>query len=242
MSDIQRYVKLKTVVSYTLDELNSSIGEFDKLWVLSFRALVDIYFNIAAEPKTFRIPVDSNMTATFPPSLMTWWKIGVLNANGQVSTLKINRQLTNFKSTSPDRLDALTPDVGVPNPVYSNFYINYWANGGTPAHLFGVGGGLIQPGECTVDENNRVIILGPDFAYDHLMVEGTTSPEKDDDYEIDIFCQEAVIAFIKWKLSKGAEQDYYNRLKEARRKIKPIRLQEINQKLREGQSGFKLKA
>lgn len=240
MSDISRYVKLNTVVGYTLDELNKSDGDRDLLWVLSFRALIDIFTNIINETKTIRLPVEPNLTVPFPPDLIKWSKIGVLNGANEISTLKINNQLTKFKDNSPGRLDSLTPDVGVPGLLYSNWYLNYWGTG-SPYHLFGVGGGIITPGECVVDEKNRVIILGPNFPYAHIMLEYVSSPEKDDDYQIDIFCQEAVIAFIKWKLRLGSEDEYYNRVKEARRKIKPLTLQEINQALREGNS-FKIKA
>lgn len=239
-TDIQRYIPLRTAVAYALDELDKSQGDFDKCWVLAFRALVDIYTNIEAETKTVRLPVDANLTVPFPPDLLQWKKIGVLNALGELATLKINRTLTKYKDNNPQRLGSLTPDVGSLQSVYDAYFLNYWSNG-VPSHLFGIGGGLIQPGECTVDEKNRLIVLAPSFAFSHILLEYKSSPQKDADYSIDIFCQEAVIAFIKWKLRAGTEQEYYSRVKEARRKIKPVTTQEINQIIREGQT-YKVKA
>lgn len=239
MTDLNKNVPLKQIVSYCIDELNKSIGSFDIYWVLAFRALADLLLDITAEPITIRIPKNGNQTVTLPPDYLSWVKIGILNNNGEVSTLKINNALTTYRDTNPNRLSQITADVSdafpflLSNPYYLNFYYN-----GQYQPLFGVGGGLIQFGECKVDEANNVIILPPDFRYDSVILEYLSSPQKNGDYTVPLACQEAVIAFIKWKTKQGTRDEYIAEKISARRRMpkKKVTLQVINQVIRESEA------
>ena len=236
MTDISKYVDLSKVVSYFLDQYDKSMDSIDKCWVLAFRALTDIYSNLTAEPKTVRLPLNGNDTVNFPTDCWDWVKIGILTENKQVATLRINKNLTTYKDTNPNRLEYLTADVPpnvfpyVPYP----FYLYYWNNGYYTTLFDAAPEGILYQGECKVDEANRVVILGPHFQFDHIMFEYASIPEKDYDYKIETVCQEAVIAFIEWKMKLNTEQNYYSRLIEARRKLpgKKANLQEINQVIR----------
>lgn len=236
MTDVTPYVPLSRCVAYFLDEYNKSSGDEDKAWVMAFRSLVDLGFNISAEPKSVRLPVAGNKTVQFPPDLLTWTKIGILNNNGEISTLKINNGLTLFKDNNPNRLEQITPDIdsAIPTLLGTPYYINYYNNGYYNT-LFGIGGGLIQYGECRVDPKNRLIVLSPDFQYPHIVIEYLSSPEKDRDYQIQIHLQEAVVAFIAWKFKLAPAQEYYDRCIEARRRLpgKKATLSTINQVIRE---------
>lgn len=239
MTDIQTYVALKTIVSYVLDEIGGSIGSFDQYWIFAFRALVDMLFDVSAQPETFRVLLNGNQTANFPSGCISWTKIGVLNDKGEISTLKINNALTTFKDNNPNRLEQLTPDINDAVPVILNapFYVNYYYDG-IYQPLFGVGGGLIQYGSCRVDEKNRVVILDEDFKYDHIMFECIIAPEKNGDYTVPIATQEAIIAFIKWKAKQGTYQEYIAAKINARRRMpkKKVTLQGINQVIRESEA------
>lgn len=238
-TDIELYVPLKTIVSYTLDETDQSMGTFDKYWILAFRALVDMLFEVTAEPITLRLPINGNKTVDFPSDYLMWTKIGILTDKGEVSTLRINNALTTFKDNNPNRLTQIKGDIdeGLPLLINSPFYVNYFYDG-MYQPLFGVGGGLIQFGGCRVDENNRVVILEPDFKYTSIIFEYISSPQKNDDYTVPITAQEAIIAFIKWKGKQGTRQEYYAAKVEARRRMpkKKVTLQNINQVLRESES------
>lgn len=244
MTDITQYVSLKTVVSYCLDENDQSIGSFDKYWILAFRGLIDMMLDVTAEPLTVRLPINGNKTVTLPSDYLSWVKIGILNNNGEVSTLKINNALTTYKDTNSNRLQQLTADISdsfpflLSNPFYLNFYYN-----GQYQPLFGVGGGLLQFGECRVDDKNNLIILPPDFRFDSIILEYISSPQKNGDYQIPIVCQEAVIAFIKWKSKTGSYQEYIAEKINARRRMpkKKVHLQHFNQIIRES-NGQKLLA
>lgn len=238
-TDIELYVPLKTIVSYTMDENDKSDGDFDKFWVLSFRALVDMLFEVTAEPITLRLPVNGNKTVDFPSDYLMWTKIGILTDKGEVSALRINNALTTFKDNNPNRLTQIKGDIdeGLPLLINSPFYVNYFYDG-MYQPLFGVGGGLIQFGGCRVDENNRVVILEPDFKYTSIIFEYISSPQKNDDYTVPITAQEAIIAFIKWKAKLGPRAEYYAAKVEARRRMpkKKVTLQGISQVLRESEA------
>lgn len=243
-SDLQQCTPLKTIVSYFLDENDKSMGDFDKAWVIAFRALAEIGFNIAFEPTTFRLPVNTgNMTVKLPAGYIRWTKIGVINASGEVSFLKINNSFTKWRDNNPNRLTSISPDIpdyDVANYLQSPFFYNYYF-GSVYSPYFGVGSGLITYGDVTVDEVNNVIVLSPTYGFPDILLECLVSPQKNEDYQIQTVCQEAVIAFIAWKFKLGSEQNYYGRLIEARRKLKPITIQEIQQALRENQK-YSLKA
>lgn len=236
-SDFSQYVPLKKIVSMFLDENDKSMGDFDKAWIIAFRAYADLGFDIAFEPETFRLPVNGNMTVTLPSGYIKWTKIGIINASGEVSVLKVNTSLTKFRDNNPNRLSLITPDI--PDFDTSNFFANpffyncYFGNVYSP--YFGIGGGLVTYGECVVDEKNNVIVLSPTYTFPDVLLECIISPQQNEDYQIQMVCQEAVIAFMAWKFKVGKEEDYYFRKQEARRRLKPVTLQEINQAIRENQ-------
>jgi hypothetical protein len=229
-TDLEQYTPLKTIVSYFIDEADKSLGDFDKCWVLGFRALADLGFDISFEPETFRLPINGNMTATLPEGYIKWTKIGVINASDEVSVLKINTALTKWRDNNPNRLTAISPNISDTNQFFYNYYF-----GSIYSPYFGIGNGLITHGDCVVDEKNKLIVFQPGYAYSDVLVECIVSPQSNGDYQIQTVCQEAVIAFIAWKMKIGSEQDYYNRKIEARRRLKPVTLGEINQAIRENQ-------
>jgi hypothetical protein len=245
MSEIGKYTNLKTAVSYFLDQHEKSGIDFDQCWVLALRCLVSLGFNVSAEPLTLRLPVNGNNTVTLPSGYLGWSKIGVLNERNEISTLKINNGLTTYASNNPNRISKLTPDVtdGIGALSSLPFYSNYSGNGMfTP--MFGIGGGLIQYGECRVDERNNIIILPSDFEFTSILLEFISSPERNaEDYMVETCMVEAVIAFIEWKKKINTEQNYYARVIEGRRSLdgKKVTLQVINQVVREAH-GMKLKA
>lgn len=238
-TDIEQYVPLKQIVSYMVDETNESIGSFDRAWVLAFRGLVDMLFDVTAEAITVRLPLLGNKTVPFPSDYLSWIKIGVLNENGEVSTLKINNALTTFKDTNPNRIEKINGDINDAAPLLlgSPFYLNYYYNN-TYQPLFGVGGGLIQYGECRVDDKNNLIVLPPDFRFESIILEYISSPQQNGDYTVPIIAQEAIIAFIKWKSKTGTREEYYAEKTNTRRRMpkKKVHLQSINQILRESEA------
>lgn len=236
-SDIKKYVPLIQVVAMAADE--DRTNDLDRLWVLGFRALAFIYHSMTAEPKSVRLPVGDNYTVVFPEDCIDWTKIGVMGSDGKVATLAINKSISKYKSTNPDRVDKIGETVHT-DTIGDECFFNFIENG-ICFHVGTNNSRLLQPGECTVDETNRRIVLPFSFGFDEIMLEYISSPDKDKSYQIEQCYQEAVIAFIRWKNKTGNRQEFYAALSDARRMDEPIRLQVLNQVIREGR-GWKIKS
>jgi hypothetical protein len=227
-----KFIPIMQICSEFLDEWDKSVGDMDKAYIMALRGLEQMHFNISAEPKTVRLAKNPNQTVTLPADYVQWIKIGLINANGEVVTLKVNNSLTTFKDDSPDRLSFLTPDINnslLGNNVFLNYYLN-----GVYTPLFGIGGGLLQPEGCRIDEKNNIIVLATDYQYPDVLLEYISCPEKDPDYQVDRRAREALIAFIAWKFRLGDSATFYARLTEYRRMIKPVHLSTFNEVIREG--------
>lgn len=231
-----KYIPIRECVAMALDQYGKSSGDMDKAWVFAFRGLSLLHYNISAEPKTVRLPVEASKVVYFPADYVSWVKIGILNNNGEVSTLKVNTALTTFRDNNPTRLEKLTPDIsdswaGNVSAPYFNYF-----NNGLYQTFYGTGNaGLVQFGECRVDEKNNVIVLNPQFSYSSIIFEYISSPEKDNDYMVDVRLREALITFIAWKFGLDSRQNFYAAAVEANRMIKPTRMQTINQVIRENE-------
>jgi len=243
-NDIDYYTPLQTVVAYCMDGNGKSDGDQDQAWLLGLRALTDLNYEFAGQVVTVRLPINSNKTVSFPSGVISWTKVGLLNESGQTVTIKVNNSFTKWRDLNPNRIELLTPDINnsiaalTAAPLFLNYYYN-----GNYCNLFGVNNGLIQYGECRVDEANGVIILPIDFRYDHVMFEYLSAPIKQEDYMVPTALQEAVIAFIEWKLKLAPREMYIAAKTEARRRMpnKKVTLQQISQVVRES-SGMKLRS
>ncbi len=238
-SDIGRLTPLKTIVAYCMDANGKSEGDQDQYWLVGLRACTDLNYEFAAEPRTVRLPKNGNQTVNFPTDCLSWSKIGLLNAQGEMVTLKINNGLTTFRDNNPNRLELLTPNINnsITAMTGTNMFLNYYYMNNY-YNLFGLGNGLIQYGECRVDEENQVVVLSPDFQYDNIMFEYIAAPQKQEDYQVPTAIQEAVIAFIEWKMKLAPREMYVAAKVEARRRMpgKKVTLQNINQVIRESQA------
>jgi hypothetical protein len=240
--ELGKYIPLKMVIAMFLDQYDKSNADEDRLWILGMRALVELNFDISAQPQTVRLPVEQNFTVKFPSGCLNWVKIGILDAQNQVSTLKINNALTTFRDDNPNRISKLnSPDINdsigslAGAPIFFNFYNNGYYN-----NFYGIGGGLVQFGECRVDDRNQVVILDHHFKYTSILFEYISAPQKDPDFKVELALSEAVIAFIAWKLKMGTAQEFYGEVTKARRRLpgKKVTLQEINQVIREASGGY----
>lgn len=233
---MDKHVPLKQLVAEFIDASSKSMRDFDKCWVLAFRALRQLNQSVSAEPKSCRLPVGPNKTVDLPADYIALSKIGVVNGSGEIVSLSYNAGLSIFRDNNPNRLTQLFSAVGVSDPVAipNNVFLNYF-NEGSYCNLYGVGGGLITYGQYRLDEQNNVIVLNVDFAYPDIIIEYISNPKMDGDYYIQQCLAEAVIAFIEWKLKLGTEQAFYARVVEGRRSLpgQRVTLQEVHQVLRE---------
>jgi hypothetical protein len=231
-----KYIPIKEVVAEFLDQYDKSEGDFDKAFVMAWRGYENMHYNTTAEPKTVRLPVQANKIVYVPADYVAWVKIGILNNNGEISTLKVNNSLTTFRDLHSNRLSLLSADIndgwiGNMNAPYFNYF-----NNGLYQTFYGAGNaGVVTFGDCRVDEENNVIVLDPNFGYSSIMFEYISSPKKDSDYLVDVRLREALIAFIAWKFKLDSRENFYAAQVEARRMIKPFKMQTFEQVIRENE-------
>lgn len=231
-----------------IDESKLTSAEFRRLWVIAFRGLVDIGLDVSFRPKTKLIAVNDNKTVTLPSDFIQWVKVGVLKSNGEIATMKINSSLSTAFAGSTDRITKIAAASAVEDldeGSAGRYYLNFYDDEGGVSHLFGADSGLLQPGECRFDENNNCIVLETQFPYPYVALEYISAPEMDDDFTMDLSCQEAMVAWIAWRdianIPRGKygsprerERLYINAKKIAKKRMKPFRIQIANQISREG--------
>jgi hypothetical protein len=232
-----------------IDESRQTSKEFRRLWALAFRGLTDIGLDVSWSSKTTLINVNANLTANVPIDFLDWIRVGVFNNFGEIATLRVNDELTTYKDNDPDRLT----DIQSQTPTDVNYFqYPYWWGGWDDSdyeHYFGAGSALIQAGECKFDKQNNIIILDPSFEYSQIVLQYVSMPMMDDDYAIDLKCQEALIAWLRFKDIQSLpssrmvnisekqlrQREYFLQKKLARKRIKPFRLQVSEQFSREAQ-------
>jgi hypothetical protein len=248
-NQIERDVKLSDCVMMYIDESKQTTREFRRLWALAFRGLTDIGLDVSWTPKTTLINVNANLTANVPTDFIDWVKIGVFNSLGEVATLRVNEQLTTYRDNVSTRLTDIQSEVGEDaNYLQYPYWLGGWDDNGYE-HYFGAGSSLVQAGECRFDKANGLIVLDPHFAYTQVVLEYISSPIMDDDYSVDLKCQEALIAWLRFKDIQSLpsnrmvnisekqfrQREYFLQKKLARKRVKPFRTQVSEQYSRESQ-------
>ena len=206
---------------------------------------MDVYYT----PKTEKLAVKPNMTVELPADYLAYTKIGVLNADGEVATLKRNANKSAYKISDADRTSNNT-DGRIGNLYDSRYwsYVNYYSGAGY-VNLFGNGSMLNDAGQFNIDEEQGLIYLDNSFSYDYIILEYLSDASNDQDFKIPIQIVEATIAFLAWKdieflassrkVNMGEKQlrkgNYYNQKRLAKQRVNPIRLWEANSTIRAGQ-------
>lgn len=246
---VERDIKLSACVNMYIDESRQTSKEFRRLWALAFRGLTDIGLDVSWAPKTTLINVNANLTADTPIDFLDWIRVGVFNSFGEIATLRVNEELTTYKDNNPNRIGDIQSQIGQDaNYLQYPYWWGGWDDNGYEQY-FGSGSQLIQAGECKFDRSNNIIILDPYFAYTQIVLQYMSMPIMDDDYTIDFKCQEALIAWLRWKDVQSLpssrmvnisekqlrQKEYYSQKKLARKRVKPFRLQVSEQYSREAQ-------
>ena len=244
MKDTSKYVPLETVVKNYMSEAQLTGAHYLRLYQLSVRGLTELGMDITEEPKTEKLDVEANKTVYIPDDYIQWVKVGIMNENGEVATLRRNDSLTLHASLDADRLTQNTGTTGsvyLPMCTYQNYY-----TGGAMYNVFGNRSNVEYNGSFKVDDANGIILLDNDFAYDHIILEYLCNPAMSDNLVIPVQAQEALIAFLAWmdirsmpysrRVTLADKQtrrkEYYNQRRLARERINPLRLWDYNETIR----------
>jgi hypothetical protein len=237
-------VNIKDVIYMFMDEAQLTTAAYRRLYGIASRGATDLMLDVTANVKSCELCVLGNKTAELPEDFIQWSKIGVLNASGEVATLKHNKQLSlindGLTSRLADNESVIGSDLG---RISEGFYLNYYGYGygyGC-ADIFGLSGNeMSQYGEFKVDEECGIVILNAEFPYQNIILEYIASPSEKDGFMIPVQAQEALIAWMSWrditqlaasrKVSiydkQARRREYYAQKTLARNRLKPFRLEE----------------
>lgn len=244
MGEIAKFKELKDVIYDYMDEARQNSAVFRRLWRIGVRGVTDLSLDILPNIKSRRLCVDGNKTVQLPVDYIDWIKVGVLNAMGEVATLKYNRTLTFYADSDTDRLSKNTDSIGLDlNRISDLFYLNYfdYSYGYGQINLFGISGNeATKIGDFRIDDHCGIMILDNGFPMDYVIMEYLAAPSEEDGIKVPIQSYEALIAWLSWKdtiqlaasrkvsiYDKTARRrEYYKQRDLARNRMKPFRLEE----------------
>ena len=246
-------MKLKAIIGQFLSSADQSSHQFLKLWNIAKWGL-DTEFNldILGSIKTVILDVNANKTVNLPCDYIRYLKIGQINGNGEVLTLKRNDQLSTMNHGGDDRFKG-APIIGSTSdflfdPLNWQYYNNYYSNGAM-YKFYGADSGTLNRGEYKVDDGNKIIFLSNKTSLSQLVVEYLSDgyDEGCDDFDIDVRASAAVLAYLRWKNSVDAikkfsasqvnvyMRDYYREKRLCRMRMNPFVLNEMSDAVRIGQ-------
>lgn len=240
MAQHQSYISVDSCITDYLNESDQSVNRYFKAWHIAFRGLEYLGLDFFYRVKSVKLPINANFTVTLPADFLNWCKVGILNDNGAIVTLKENNNMTTYADLLPDRIEKTNDADSLWLQGGQGIWNNLWTGGYGYTPVFGVPSGEPFVGEFKVDIDNGVIILNQNFQRDYLMLEYVSSPIEGQDYYLPVQFREALIAWLWWKdkksisvkrgmvgISRDLERDFYNQRRQAAARWKPVRLQQI---------------
>lgn len=237
-------VNIKDIIHLYMDGAQLTTASYRRLYGIATRGATDLLLDVTANIKSCELCVMGNKTAELPEDFIQWSKVGVLNRDGEVATLKHNSNLTLLNDNSTSRLTDNESQIWTGlYRISEGYYLNFngYAYGYGCCDLFGVSGNeLSQLGEFKVDEECGLIVLNATFPYSKIILEYIAAPNEEDGFTVPIQAQEALISWLSWqdiihlaasrKVSiydkQQRRREYYNQKELARNRIKPFRLHE----------------
>src|SRR5690349_1489903 len=129
MPPTAKYITLDRCVNEYLNEANLPGAHYGRIWNIAYRCLEQLNLDLFNTLKTRKLNVNPNMTVNLPADCVQWTKIGVLNSNGEVATLKQNTNMTWYGALDSSRL-SLDQDANQGANTFltqfPNFYYNFW--------------------------------------------------------------------------------------------------------------------
>jgi hypothetical protein len=247
--DTAKWVPLSEIIYQYIDQARLSNADYRRLWTAGIRGVEEIGMDVYSIPKTAKLPVNANKTVTLPSDYIGFSKVGVLNAKGEVATLRRNIALTAYKIQQADRTTSNTDNTtGNTYRLQDLAYVNYF-DVARYVNIFGAGAVLNNAGDFDIAEEEGLIYLQNDYDFDYVILEYLSSPADDVDYKVPIQVREAILAFIAWKdiehlplgrrASLGDKQlrrkEYYNQKRLSNLRENPVMLWDINEVIRMGQ-------
>jgi hypothetical protein len=238
MKNTAKWKPLNSVIYSYISEANLTTASYLRLWDLAVRGLNQINLFGMGEPKTRRLEIKENGTVDLPQDYIQWIKVGRLNGDGEVMTLKRNTDLSALATTEADRVSVNT------DGEVSNIYRNYTQDD-CVYNIFGRSAGTADYGNFDVDEVNGVVYL-QGYTSGYIILEYLASPEATEDFMIPVQYFECLISWLRYmdiqsmpngrRSNIGEKQlrrsEFYNSLRVAQQMNNPFRVFEANDVIR----------
>ena len=260
----RNYVPLKQVINDFMISLdgNDYAAHASDAAVKNFalRGLRELGFDMLKVIRSLKLSVNTaNKTAELPDDYVDWSKVGVVGADGLVYVLGENKNINYSQkySTSSgstydadgdgllDREDDKTGSsvgVGSIDDGFGNYIFRNYVYGNNQGQLYGVGGGRYQ-GEFRVNlDQNRIEIKSNSNVTD-LVIEYVADEARSSNPQVHAYAEEALIAYIYYKLVERkaavpynekmrARQEYYNERRKANARMKSFTKEEALKTIR----------
>ena len=247
--DTAQWVGLSEIIYQYIDQAKLTNAEYRRLWTIGVRGVEEMGLDVSSTPKTVKLMVKANKTVDLPSDYIGVSKVGVLNADGEVATLRRSPNMTAYAIDLSDRLTKNTDQTDVETFRLQDLaYVNYY-DGARYVNIFGAGSLLNAAGTYDISEDEGILYLNNDFPLTYIIMEYFSSPADDVDYKIPVQIKEAVLSFIAWRdiemLPTGRRanlsekqirrKEFYNQKRLARLRVNPVTPWDANEVIRMGQ-------
>lgn len=247
--DTAQWVGLSEIIYQYIDQAKLTNAEYRRLWTIGVRGVEEMGLDVSSTPKTVKLMVKANKTVDLPSDYIGVSKVGVLNADGEVATLRRSPNMTAYAIDLSDRLTKNTDQTDVETFRLQDLaYVNYY-DGARYVNIFGAGSLLNAAGTYDISEDEGILYLNNDFPLAYIIMEYFSSPADDVDYKIPVQIKEAVLSFIAWRdiemLPTGRRvnlsekqirrKEFYNQKRLARLRVNPVTPWDANEVIRMGQ-------
>lgn len=218
------YVTLRDVIKAYLGEENLDQRHYARILPIAVRGYQKLYGEVIKGVKTALLPFSNPdvRIMNFPDDYVYYTKIGVIvnwgsNGTPVIMTLSRNDRLHLFTqeeiaeaacncdedATVSGNLQLLTDGF---MPFNTNtLFKNVVRGGQVIGELWGAGGGISSAGAFREDKDNRRFIFSNDVPMDSIIIMEykTSGVERGLETRIPLDAQEALIAWIGWRLNKN---------------------------------------
>jgi hypothetical protein len=221
----------------------------------ALRGIREIGFDIGKKVRSIKLPIESNNTVTLPEDFVDLNKIGVVGSDGLLYGFIHNKNINQSQEYSLDssgnktindtagdvlykeqnevydRTDSKTPtdpDMSNADDYYDFVFENYLYNGGIGS-IYGLGGARNR-GEYRINLDQNRIEISTRSSTSEVVLEYVADEARSSDPSVHVYAEEALRAYIYWKLverkssvpanEKGrARSEWYNERRKANARL-----------------------
>lgn len=217
----------------------------------ALRGIRELGFDVVSRIKSLKLDVNkANNTVSIPDDYVDMIKLGIVDSDGSVRVFGENKHMNysrkisgtstsdseqgplpieaNFIQNREDDKGATNSDISTAEDYDYYVFENYMYNGSL-GRLYGIGGGQ-KHGEYRINLDQNRIEIDTDGSYSSIVMEYVADEARSTNPVIHIYAEEALRAYIYYKLCERkstvpanekarARSEYYNERRKAQRRL-----------------------